>query len=113
MHRHGIETGIALLQETPVEAIVPALPLIDHVLIFSGTLGKVGGTADLGLLDKVAALRQLKPQLEIGWDGGINDTNARQLVEGGVSILNVGGFIQKAADPEAAYATLVDKVRGL
>lgn len=40
MHRHGIEVGVSLLRETPVEAIVPALELIDHVLIFAGTLGQ-------------------------------------------------------------------------
>ncbi len=57
MHTNGIETGIALLQETPVQAIAPALQYIDHVLIFSGDLGHFGGMADLKLLDKV---RQLK-----------------------------------------------------
>lgn len=110
MHRHGIEVGVALLQETSVEVIVPALPVIDHVLIFSGTLGSFGGTADLKLLEKVKELKRLKPQVEIGWDGGINDGNVRQLVKGGVEVLNVGGFIQKADDPEAAYATLVEKL---
>jgi len=112
MRRHSIETGVALLQETPVEAIVPALPLIDHVLIFSGTLGSYGGKVDLSLLDKVADLKRLKPQLEIGWDGGVNDKNVRLLAEGGVDVLNVGGFIQKSRHPEAAYATLISKLNG-
>ena len=112
MHRHGIETGVALLQETPVEAIAPALHLIDHVLIFSGSLGSYGGTVDMSLLQKVNQLRQLRPQIEIGWDGGVNDKNARDLAEGGVDVLNVGGFIQKSKQPEAAYATLVNKLDG-
>lgn len=106
MHHHGIETGVALLQDTPVEAIAPALDLIDHVLIFSGKLGYFGGTADLGLLNKVRQLRQLKPTLEIGWDGGINDENARLLVGGSIDVLNVGGFIQKAIDPAGAFQQL-------
>jgi ribulose-phosphate 3-epimerase len=106
MHRHGIETGVALLPDTPVKTILPAIDLIDHVLIFSGHLGYYGGQADLGLLDKVKQLRELKPTLEIGWDGGINDQNALALAEGGVDVLNVGGFIQRAADPEAAYNQL-------
>jgi ribulose-phosphate 3-epimerase len=61
----------------------------------------------LKLLNKVTELRKLKPELEIGWDGGINVDNAKQLSEGGVDVLNVGGAIQKAEDPKAAY----DKLR--
>ena len=110
LHKHGIEAGVALKPETPVETIRPALPWIDHVLIFSGNLGHFGGQADLSLLDKVAELKRLKPQLEIGWDGGINDTNAQVLARGGVNVLNTGGFIQHAANPGAAYRTLVRAV---
>jgi pentose-5-phosphate-3-epimerase len=60
----------------------------------------------MNLLDKVKELRKLKPTLEIGWDGGVNDRNARQLAEGGVDVLNVGGFIHSAEDSRAAYAKL-------
>lgn len=108
MHRHGIEVGVALQPVTPVSLIRPALNWIDHVLIFSGNLGHFGGQADLRLITKIKELRELKPQLEIGWDGGINDRNARALAMSGVDVLNVGGFIQHAADPQAAY-TLLDR----
>jgi ribulose-phosphate 3-epimerase len=110
MHRHGIEVGVALKPETPVELIRPALEWIDHILIFSGNLGHFGGQADLSLLDKVQLLRRLKPQLEIGWDGGINAQNAQALARGGIEVLNVGGFIQHAADPRMAYGTLARAV---
>lgn len=111
LHHYGIEVGIALLQRTTVDSIAPALEFIDHVLIFSGDLGHFGGEADLSLLKKVEALRELKPTIEIGWDGGVNDGNARRLVDGGIDVLNVGGFIQKADDAKAAYAKL-EKVIG-
>jgi len=78
----------------------------DHVLVFSGNLGRHGGEADLGLLEKVRQIKAHHPEVEIGWDGGINDQNVKQLVEAGVEVLNVGGYIQKADDPEHAYATL-------
>lgn len=106
MHRHGIEVGVALKPESPVELIRPALEWIDHVLIFSGNLGHFGGQADLALVDKARLLRRLKPQLEIGWDGGINNGNAQSLVRGGIDVLNVGGYIQHAADPRMAYGML-------
>ncbi|MGB4799951.1 MAG: hypothetical protein WBP03_00295 [Candidatus Saccharimonadales bacterium] len=104
MHRHGIEAGISILRETPVEAIVPALEYIDHVLIFAGTLGENTGPkgVNLDILTKAHELRALKPQLEIGWDGGANDTNARQLMEGGIDVINCGGYLH-GDDPIAAW----------
>jgi len=110
MHRHGIEVGVALKPETPVELIRPALNWIDHVLIFSGNLGHFGGQADLQLIDKVSLIRRLKPQVEIGWDGGINNNNVRSLAMGGVEVLNVGGYIQHASDPRVAYGSLARAV---
>lgn len=108
LHRHGIEVGVSLLPKSPVSLIAGALDAIDHVMIFSGNLGYQGGSvADLGLLDKVAELRRLKPRLEIGWDGGVNDENVQQLAAGGVDVLNVGNFIHGAHNPAAAYQHLV------
>ncbi len=111
LHYHGIEVGVALLPQTGVEVIAPALGMIDHVLIFSGNLGYQGGSkADLTLISKVRRLRELKPSLEIGWDGGVNLDNARRLATNDIDVLNVGGFIQRAKDPSLAYRQLVAEV---
>ena len=106
MHQAGIYVGVAVLPETPVDAIAPALGIIDHALVFSGHLGHYGGVADLSLVSKVHELRALKPELEIGWDGGINPSNIKQLADAGVDVLNVGGYIQHALNATQAYATL-------
>lgn len=106
LHAAGIEAGLAILGDTPVEYAYQIMHSFDHVLVFSGNLGHHGGQADLGLLDKVREVREHHPEAEISWDGGINDQNAKQLVDGGVDVLNTGGFIQKSKDPEAAYAKL-------
>lgn len=107
---HGIETGVALLQATTVESARSLIELVDHVLIFSGSLGQFGGRADLSLLAKVASIRAIRPNVEIGWDGGINVDNAGQLARGGIDVLNVGGAIQKASRPENAYRDLVRRI---
>ena len=108
LHRHDIKVGLAILQDTPIEYAYQIMHSFDHVLVFSGHLGYHGGQADLGLLDKVKMIRKHHPDAEIGWDGGINDQNAKQLIEAGVDVLNVGGFIQKSDNPGHAYATLLD-----
>lgn len=112
LHRAGIRAGLAILQTTPIERVENEIVSFDHLLIFSGDLGHFGGTADLALLDKVAQAKVHHPEIEIGWDGGINKGNIRQLLEGGVDVFNVGGYIQKAEDPRAAYATLEANLGG-
>lgn len=110
LKKHGIKTGVALLAKTSTHVIKPSLPVIDHVLIFSGDLGKFGGIADTALLKKSSQLKEWKSELEIGWDGGVNDNNAIELSEGGVDVLNVGGFIQKSPEPFEAYKKLSNLV---
>lgn len=106
LRRVGIRSGLALLHDTPAENVKSIVRTFDHLLVFSGHLGYHGGQADLKLLRKVKELKELNPHAEIGWDGGINDQNSKQLVEGGVDVLNVGGFIQDATDPSSRYKEL-------
>ncbi len=109
----GIKRGVALLADTPASNIESVVAEFDHVLIFSGNLGHYGGTANLDLLSKVSDLRSLASDLsslELGWDGGVNQDNAKKLVDGGVDVLNVGGAIQHADKPQDVYSRLVSLV---
>lgn len=110
LRQKGIKAGLALLKETPASDVEHLLKDFDHVLIFSGDLGKFGGQADLSLLDKISQIKSLNPAIEIGWDGGANQSNAAELTAGGVDVLNVGGAIQKADDPQKAYQQLLDLI---
>jgi ribulose-phosphate 3-epimerase len=106
LRRVGIRAGLALLHDTPADQVKSIVKSFDHLLVFSGHLGYHGGQADLGLLDKVKELSKLNSHAEIGWDGGITDQNVRQLAVAGVDVLNVGGFIQQAEDPQKVYKEL-------
>ena len=109
---HDIKAGLAILQDTEVEEVLQLLESFDHVLVFSGKLGFHGGQADLRYLEKVNLIREKFPKIEISWDGGINDKNAKQLVDAGVDVLNTGGSIQNSTDPQSAYATLKSVIEG-
>lgn len=106
----SIDCGVALLPEEMPSDLSSVIELLDHVLIFSGHLGHFGGEVDFGLADKIKHLKNMKPSLEIGWDGGVNDANAKKLCDLGVDVLNVGGYIHRAKDPESAYDKLIDAV---
>lgn len=103
----GIKAGLALLKPTVPATIADEIKAADHVLVFSGDLGFYGGKASMMQLEKVRLIKNINPTVEIGWDGGVNVDNAFTLTQGGVNVLNVGGAINKADDPESVYDTLV------
>lgn len=106
----GIHAGVALLKPTVPSTIHDYIENADHVLVFSGDLGHYGGTASLMQLEKVRLIRNIHPEVEVGWDGGANAENAFSLAQGGVDVINCGGAINKAQDPAGAYKQLVDEI---
>jgi len=106
----GIKAGIALLKPTVPSTIADVIKEADHVMVFSGELGNYGGTASLMQLEKVRLIKAIKPEVEIGWDGGVNLDNAYTLTQGGVSVLNVGSTIANADDPALTYNELVKQI---
>lgn len=107
LHNHGIQTGIGLFQSTNVSDAKNLIALADHVMLFSGTLGSFGGTADMSQLAKIAQIHAIQPQAEIGWDGGVTIDTVSQLSAAGVDVLYVGGAIHRANHPQNAYRALV------
>jgi len=112
LHGNGTRTGIALLPETNLADLkrLDIDGLFDHILVFGGHLGFQGGEADMSQLEKVKQLKETYPEIEIAWDGGVNDKNTVQISESGVDVLNVGGFIKNTEDPKKAYDTLTSLV---
>ena len=107
----GIKAGVALLKPTVPRTVAEMIQAADHVLIFSGELGRMGGTASLMQLEKIRLVKGINPNAEIGWDGGVMIDNAYSLVQGGVDVLNVGAAIQKAGDPAAVFAKLQQEIK--
>lgn len=106
----GIRAGLAVMRPTVPADIALLIQEADHIMIFSGDLGKYGGTASLMQLEKIRLIKAINNVVEIGWDGGVSVDNAFSLSQGGVDVLNVGGSIQRSDTPDAAYATLVEEI---
>ena len=106
----GMKAGVALQKTTVPSTVASLIEAVDHVMIFSGDLGKYGGTASLMQLEKVRLIRAIKQDVEIGWDGGVSLDNAFGLTQGGVDVLNVGGTIARSADPGETYKALVAEI---
>lgn len=106
----GIKAGVALQRSTVPISVKETLEAADHCMIFSGNLGHYGGEASLMQLEKVRLIKSINAGLEIGWDGGVTVEDAYSLAQNGVDVLNVGSAIQKADDPQQAYAALVSEI---
>ena len=106
----GIKIGVALLPSTYPGNVKPYIDMADHVLVFAGQLGVQGAPADLMQMEKIALIRNMKPEVEIGWDGGANITNIRALSHADLDVINVGSAIATAPDPGAVFQNLVAEI---
>jgi ribulose-phosphate 3-epimerase len=106
----GIKAGVALMRSTVPSDVAGLIEVADHVMIFSGDLGKYGGTASMMQLEKIRLVKNINNGVEIGWDGGVSAENAFSLAQGGVDVLYTGKAIHEASDAKAAYDTLVKEV---
>lgn len=103
----GIRAGIALQRKTVPRTVKSLIEAADHALIFCGDLGHYGGVASLMQLEKVRLIRMIRPNIEIGWDGGASIENAFSLAQGGIDVINSGGAINQADDPATVYKKML------
>jgi len=110
LKENEIKCGVALLPQTYPANVKDYILAADHALIFAGRLGQQGSQADLMQMEKIPLIRNMKPEIEIGWDGGANMSNVRALAHADLDVINVGSAISKAEDPAAAYAALTEEI---
>ena len=110
LRENGIKPGLCFMRQTYPGRFRHYIDAVDHVLVFAGTLGQQGGRADLMQTEKIPLIRNMKPELEIGWDGGANLNNLRILAHSDLDIINVGSALSKAPDPTAMYQALVAEI---
>ena len=89
----GVRAAVSINPETSLGEILPVLDEVDMVLVMSVHPGFGGQKFIASALEKIAALRKLKPDLDIEVDGGINASTAAQCVKAGANILVAGNFI--------------------
>ena len=96
----GVKCGAVINPDTPVSAIADCIPLCDMVLVMSVFPGFGGQKFIPSVLDKVREIRriadELKMQLDIQIDGGINEETAALAREAGANILVAGNAVFKA-----------------
>jgi ribulose-phosphate 3-epimerase len=106
----GMQVGLTINKETPVQRLFPHLDDVDDVMLMSIAPGWAGQTLDPEVFPRTEAVRAeldrrgLDADLEI--DGGIKIENARRAVDAGANVLVAASAIFHAEDPAAAAREL-------
>jgi ribulose-phosphate 3-epimerase len=97
IQRQGCKAGLTLRPKTPLETLIPYLPLLDLVLVMTVEPG-FGGQSFMH--EQVAKISELRKRIDkngykalIEVDGGVNDQTVKQLQE--ADVLVAGNFIFK------------------
>jgi ribulose-phosphate 3-epimerase len=102
----GLEVGISINPETPIEILEPAYELVDLILIMSVHPGFGGQSFIPESLEKVRKINQIIATLDrdivIQIDGGITTSNAGTVRQAGVRAMVAGSSIFNAPDPAKA-----------
>jgi len=107
----GAKAGVSVNPSTPVDFLKWTAPLVDLLLIMTVNPGYGGQKHMEYLHGKISESRRILDgsggrNALISIDGGVNDTNAQQLVSAGADILVSGSFITGSDDPAAAIMRL-------
>jgi ribulose-phosphate 3-epimerase len=101
--RLGMKSGVAINPHTPVSLLVNTLPFVDMILIMTVNPGFGGQTFIHECYKKIKELRAMIDDkgydVMIQVDGGVDTTNARDLVESGVNVMVAGNAVFSSPDP--------------
>ena len=105
-----VKAGLAISPDTPWDAVIPYLDLVDMILIMTVNPGFGGQSIIYGCLDKVKELRKYLEEnqlsIDIQVDGGINEKNVGLAVSAGANVIVAGSAIFKAPRPKLAIANM-------
>ena len=102
----GMKVGIAVKPGTPVEAVLPYVPMVDMVLVMTVEPGFGGQSFMADMMPKVRLLRDRYPTLDIEVDGGLAQDTIDVAAQAGANVIVAGSSVFKAKDPRETIALL-------
>ena len=103
----GLEVGLAINPETAVPVIQPLLSEVDSVLVLTVHPGFYGNQFIPEVLDKIVELHSVQPDIEIGVDGGIKESNITMVARAEADVIYVGSAIFMQIHPGESFNHLL------
>ena len=89
----NLEVGIALKNETELEKLTGFIPKIDVVMLMGVRPGLQGQEFIPHAIEKMRDLKSKNWQVKAGIDGGVRDSNIKEIVEAGADFVIVGSYL--------------------
>ncbi|MEM3555562.1 MAG: ribulose-phosphate 3-epimerase [Candidatus Micrarchaeia archaeon] len=105
--KEGCELGLVLNPETGVEKLEQYVKDVSRVLVMAVHPGFYGQKYMPEVEEKIRALRERFPELEIEVDGGVNPETARRACGAGANVLAAASAVYSAKNPGEA----IEKIR--
>lgn len=109
---HGMKPGVVINPATPVEAILPVLSMVHHVLVMSVNPGFGGQSFIPYSLRKIQRLKELRQELGLSYrievDGGVAHDTIALVVEAGAELLVAGNAVFGTGQPEKDARALLE-----
>lgn len=96
----GFSTGVVINPETPFETIIPFAKYVDVLMFMSVHPGAQGQEFITNTYYKVKRAHDLNKNIGIQTDGGVKDTQIKQLVHYGATQYCVGSYLNEASNPQ-------------
>jgi len=110
LRKLGVECGLSLNPDTPIEAVFNYLADIDVLLIMTVYPGFGGQEFMPESLERIRKARQeateKNPELDIAVDGGINDDTAPKVISAGANVLVAGTALFRSENMAEAIRRL-------
>jgi ribulose-phosphate 3-epimerase len=104
----GVEVGLAVNLDTPIEALLPHVLEADFIHMMSiKEIGLQGNPFDQEIFERIKALRSVYPETIISVDGGVTADHLDELNEAGVDRMVIGSAIFGQEDPEVALSDIL------
>jgi len=104
----GVKAGVSINPATPAETLKHVIDKVDLVLVMTVNPGFGGQRFIPEVLSKISYLRNLRSDLDIVVDGGINEETAKLVIEAGANILVAGSYIFGVQNRKKA----IERLRG-
>lgn len=103
VHSRGLQAGLAILQETPLDAISDyMLESINALNLMAVPVGYGGQKPSDKTLERIQTIRErsknINPNLAIEIDGGMKPENCSKYVEAGADLITIGTGIYKSGN---------------
>ncbi|MBS2099126.1 ribulose-phosphate 3-epimerase [Carboxylicivirga linearis] len=110
IHKEGMKAGVTLNPHTPVAQLEEIITDLDLVLLMSVNPGFGGQKFIENTYPKIERLKELilkkNSSALIEVDGGVDNTNARKLLDCGADVLVAGSYVFKSKNPVQTISLL-------